>query len=276
MSLVEAAPDDEADVTLGWRRGHHGACEPFGINTTVAHSGPVQPGTFIHFDADRQWQQDASAGGYSLHGTAVHELGHVLGLGHSEAPDAVMRTGVIRSAPLARADLAGLQSLYGGGSDRPGDLRVLGGQGLIAAVLRGVAPAEITEFDVFDADGDGCDDLLVWRSDPAGSGALMIYQFDRGPKLARTSGPFYGMSVPGRANLFLRSEAGDRLMVGIYENGRLVVRRFDDYAVLGPWRESAVLEQDVDRALALRRSAGSSRVGDLDGDGRPETVIAVR
>ena len=70
---------------FGWRRGHHGACEPFGIAATVAHSGPVRPGTFIHFDADRQWhtgdaetaeshlptrQRSTSSGTCSASGTA--------------------------------------------------------------------------------------------------------------------------------------------------------------------------------------------------------------
>ena len=278
--IVDLSPvraDESPDVTLGWRRGHHGACEPFGSNATVAHSGPVKPGTFIHFDADREWQQsDDAAEGYSLYATAVHELGHVLGLGHTVDKDSVMQTGVIRPAPLGLSDLAGLHSLYGGGVDGPGDLRILDGEGSVAAVLRRVAPPSCTEFDVFDADGDGSDDVVVWRTDVEGHGELMIYHFAAGVKLARTSGPFFGMSLPNRANVLLRDDKGDRLLIGVYENGRKIVRRFNEYAVLEPWSDLAVSEALLDKALVERSSAAGVRVGDLDGDSIPERVVAAR
>lgn len=267
----------EPDVTVGWRKGHHGACEPFGTNSTVAHSGPVKPGTFIHFDADREWQRrEDDAEGYSIYATAVHELGHVLGLGHTVDPAAVMRTGVIRSAPLARSDLAGLHSLYGGGEDGPGDLRVVDDAGSLVAVLRQVAPLSCTEWDVFDADGDGREDVVVWRTDMAGHGELMIYQFAPGSKLERTSGPFFGMSLPKRPNVLLTDAQGNRLLVGVYETGRKIVRRFNEYGVLEPWPASDALESLVEQALAARGSSDGTRTGDLDGDGKPERVIAAR
>ena len=277
VQFVAAEPGVAADLSVGWRKRHHGACEPFGTNSTVAHSGPVKQGTFIHFDAERDWQQDdGDTDGYSIDATAVHELGHVLGLGHTVDSDAVMRTGVIRSAPLARSDLAGLHSLYGGGQDGPGDLRVLDDAGSVTAVLRRVAPLSCTEFDVFDADGDGSDDVLVWRTDSAGHGELMIYHFAAGSKLARTSGPFFGMSLPNRPNVLLRDLQGNRLFVAVYETGRRIVRRFNEYGVLEPWAASDIPEESLKQALAARGSSDAARTGDLDGDGRPERVLAVR
>ncbi|MEC7584386.1 MAG: matrixin family metalloprotease [Planctomycetota bacterium] len=275
VQFREAEQGAEADVTIGWRRGHHGACEPFGTNATVAHSGPVKPGTFIHFDAERSWQQEENDGdGYSIYGTAVHELGHVLGLGHTVDRAAVMRTGVIRSAPLARSDLAGLHSLYGGGQDGPGDLRVVDDAGSLVAVLRRVAPTSSTEWDLFDANGDGREDVVVWRTDSAGHGELMIYQFGAGAKLERTSGPFFGMSLPNRPNVLLVDAEGNRLLVGVYETGRKIARRFNEYGVLEPWPVSDALEPLVEQALAAQSSSDGARSGDLDGDGQPERVIA--
>ena len=102
VTFVPAPDGAKADVTLGWRRGHHGACEPFSVNSTVAHSGPVRAGTFVHFDGGRKWVGDAEDDqeGYSVYGTALHELGHVLGLGHSAADDAISVAAAERSSAM--------------------------------------------------------------------------------------------------------------------------------------------------------------------------------
>ena len=65
-----------------------------------------------------------------------------------------------------------------------------------------MAPPSVAEYTVFDSDGDGDDEVLVWRTDRPGNGALMIYHFDTGLELSHTVGPLYGMSAPGLPNLF--------------------------------------------------------------------------
>lgn len=279
VTFVVAEAGAKPDVLLGWRRGHHGACAPFSADSSVAHSGPVRRGTFVHFDAGRKWVADAEhdRDGYSVYGTALHELGHVLGLGHSTAEDAVMRTGVVRSAPLAASDLFGLQSLYGGGVDAVGDLSIESEQGELLAMLRGVAANDVSDFAMFDVDGNGSDEVLVWRTDRAGYGQLMVYHFTVGPQdsraqLARTTGPFMGAMSVGASHVLLRTAVDHRVLVTIFKNGKKIARQFDQHGVLRPYSMQLV---DVEQ-LAATQVLGQLRVGDLDGDGRGECLVPVR
>ena len=274
VKFVAAELSDEADVTLGWRRGHHGACKPFGMDSSVAHSGPVQSGTFVHFDAGRVWTEDASDDNsrYSVYGTALHELGHILGLGHSSAADAIMRTGVVRSVPLAASDLFGLQSIYGGGIDAVGDLRIeAAASGKLLTALRGVAPSGISDYAVFDVDGNGSDDLLVWRTDLAGDGRMMVYHFAGGGKLVRTSGPMIGVMAPDSRNMLIHAVSGDRILLTEFANGRRIARRFDKYGALQAYSVDQLSDQDLKAA----ESSENLRIGDLDGDSSQERVVAV-
>ncbi len=269
-----------ADVVFGWRTDTHDACQPFGRDESAAHAGPTLSPTFVHFDADRTW---GGADGFSLFQVALHETGHVLGLGHSADERAVMYS--VPSADRARlgeSDRAGLHSLYGGGRARPGDVRVLAGDGDAheLAILRGVAPPETTELAVFDTDGDGADELLVWRTDARGDGALTIFRFDEGPRLARTTGPLLSSVPPGTQGVLLEGRSGERLLLGIRPDGRFSARRFDDGGRLAAWTPSGPFElteglSDLDGDGVLDGTPEPPALptaGDLDGDGRIERV----
>ncbi len=264
VDLRAASGGEPANVTLSFRRGHHGACEPFGPMADVAHTGPLGSDTFVHFDAGRQWSEHGG-GGLSVFHTALHELGHVLGLGHAEAEAAVMSNAVARPSALSAHDLAGLHSLYGGGVDAPSDLRIVAGDGSELAVLRAVAPASCCEHAVFDADGDGAAEVLVWRTDTNGHGVLRTFGFVSGARLARTGGPFSGAVAAGAAVGFTVGADGRRLMVSTFADGARQARQFDRHGV--PGDPTAVIPADV-LARAARPTAG-----DLDGDGRPERVV---
>jgi hypothetical protein len=267
VCLQVASPGARADVAIGFRRGHHGACEPFGPTSAVAHSGPPEPGTFVHFDAARAWSERGETG-HSLFATALHELGHVIGLGHAEAKHAVMNTEPVRPEVLSRHELAAVHSLYGGGRDGAGDLAIVAGDGVVRAVLRGVAPAAHCAFAVFDADGDGAADVIVWRTDAAGHGSLRVYAFGPGPQLRRTIGPFVGATAPGARVGFVRGPAGERLLVAAFANGTRVVRQFDRFGA--PDQPSHAFAED------LLAAAAAAAEGDLDGDGAIERVARSR
>lgn len=261
-----ARAGEEAQLCFAWERGPHAECRPFGADPSLAHAGPVGPGSFVHFDAERDW----CAGG--LRQAALHEVGHVLGLDHSPDEESVMYPEPApERAHLARSDRAGIHSLYGGGPSAPGDLVVRSASAELTPelTLHALAPNELTGWSLFDTDGDGDDEILVWRTDERGFGALWSAHFAPGPRLARTIGPLYGVLPPGAEPELRRTARGERLLI-----------------VRAPQRAASALAFDAQGRLQAfpgtvpeaRATCGHAQVlrGDLDGDGEPETVSRAR
>jgi hypothetical protein len=254
--FVPVAPLEHADLTFAWHGGEHAGCAPFGVDPSLAHAGPLGPGTFVHFDCAREWTRA------ELRRAALHEIGHVLGLDHSPDERAVMYAlpGEER-AHLGASDRAAVHSLYGGGEPGPGDLWIVADG--VELALRAVAPPALSDWTVFDTDGDGDDELLVWRTDAAGHGALVSYHFAPGPRLARTLGPFYGFAGAGCEPRFVRTSSGERWIVLEAPGASRVVRSFDAAGIPAACADSGPLRCGASASL---------RSGDLDGDGRVERV----
>uniref|UniRef100_A0A0E0K0V5 Peptidase metallopeptidase domain-containing protein n=1 Tax=Oryza punctata TaxID=4537 RepID=A0A0E0K0V5_ORYPU len=123
LQFTEVASASDADITIGFYSGDHGDGEAFdGPLGTLAHAFSPTDGRF-HLDAAEAWVASGDLSTSSSFGTAVdlesvavHEIGHLLGLGHSSVPDSIMyptiRTGT-RKVDLESDDVLGIQSLYG-------------------------------------------------------------------------------------------------------------------------------------------------------------------
>ncbi|KAL6610514.1 hypothetical protein ACP70R_040483 [Stipagrostis hirtigluma subsp. patula] len=121
VEFVEADDHDgEADIKVGFYYGDHRDGDPFdGPGGVLAHAGGPNDGG-LHLDAAELWTVDLHAeGAYAaidLESAATHEIGHVLGLGHSSSAKAVMYPSIgagERKVELADDDVEGVQLLYG-------------------------------------------------------------------------------------------------------------------------------------------------------------------
>ena len=118
LSFNEAADSAQADILIGWAEGEHGDGDPFdGPGDVLAHASYPNPynekQVFLHFDDAERWVNSETQN-VDLLTVAAHEIGHNLGLDHSNDPNALMFPSY--SGPhrfLGNDDIAGVQSLYG-------------------------------------------------------------------------------------------------------------------------------------------------------------------
>ncbi|KAI3981315.1 hypothetical protein MKX01_004579 [Papaver californicum] len=90
FNFIETQDYEHVNITIGFYYSDHGDRYPFD-NKVLAHAGGPKSGT-LHFNVAFTWAVDFNSekSADDLESIAIHENGHVLGLGHSSIHGAVM------------------------------------------------------------------------------------------------------------------------------------------------------------------------------------------
>lgn len=110
-------------INILFGAGSHGDSYAFdGPGKVLAHTfypAPPNPESLagdLHFDDDESWSIGADVDVYSV---ALHELGHALGLGHSDKVGTVMYPYYRRATSLTDEDITAIRGLYAASSTTP-------------------------------------------------------------------------------------------------------------------------------------------------------------
>ncbi|KAM4127402.1 hypothetical protein ACJW30_02G087300 [Castanea mollissima] len=114
FTFSRAQDDTKVDIKIGFQSRDHGDGSPFdGAGGVLAHAFAPTDGRF-HYDADEQWSGGAVPGQFDLETDALHEIGHLLGLGHSKVQGAIMWPSISSRGTkgLDKDDINGIKALY--------------------------------------------------------------------------------------------------------------------------------------------------------------------
>lgn len=130
LTFREVAVDAASDLSVAFHQGSHGDGAPFdnsgGPDGNVLAHAFFPPGAggpnagSLHFDEFESWKDQPGGVGIRLYNVALHEIGHLLGLDHSQDNTAIMFAYYAEDRnDLRPDDIAGVQSLYGAPATAP-------------------------------------------------------------------------------------------------------------------------------------------------------------
>ncbi|MDQ6677086.1 MAG: matrixin family metalloprotease, partial [Acidobacteriota bacterium] len=180
VARVQFAPGASSEaartITLQVAVREHGDGYPFdGPGGILAHtfypSNPEPIAGDIHLDAEEGWHAGTNIDVYTV---ALHELGHALGLGHSDQPGAIMYPYYRYPAQIGVDDIAGIQSIYGAPAIAgllPKTAAAAPQFSLTVNAPSAALPANTTAITVAGATANGASPVTVtWQSDHGASG----------------------------------------------------------------------------------------------------------
>jgi len=213
LEFTEVQANEGPHFRIAWRAADHGDGSSFdGPGNTLAHAffpppcGGVNAGD-LHFDEAERWIEDPGSNGILLLQVAIHEIGHLLGLSHSQDEEAIMFAFYSPDrVNLAQDDIDGVRALYGARTENEELVLTAGAQGNLA---RGGAE-RIYELEVPRS-------LAVSIDGPANADFDLYVRKDQPP--TESEYDFRAFTVSSDERILFPAEAGARYFV--------MVRSFD-------------------------------------------------